>query len=381
MQIPAWVKIPAAARQLNQTTLSVGATSLAAILAIGAIQIFGDPHAAAPRQILALDGSDHSGAFRTPLSGVVMDAASASAAAYQDGAPTSGDVVITDPAGAEAAAASATADPSSPLPRAPVAALTARGPLGPLPVIGPDGNTPYNAYKRPFTGDADKPRVAVIVGGLGFNAQVTQAAIEQLPAAVTLSFVPYADRLQSWIDSARAHGHEVIIELPMESFDPTTDTGPQTLLAGAAPKDNIGKLENLMSRASGYFAVSNYQGAKFAQSVAASAPVVQALKSRGLAFISNGIGTRAALASESQKAGLPFTSADRVLDAQREADAISGQLDALEAMAQSDGNAIGAGFAYPITVERIKYWANDLESRGVVLAPASSVLEQRARHR
>ncbi len=42
--------------------------------------------------------------------------------------------------------------------------------------------------------------MAVIVGGLGFNAQVTQAAIEQLPAAVTLSFVPYADRLQGWID-------------------------------------------------------------------------------------------------------------------------------------------------------------------------------------
>ncbi len=138
---------------MNQTTLSAGAASLAAIMAIGAIQIFGDPHAAAPRQVIALDGSDHSGAFRTPLSGVVMDAASASAAAYQDGAPL-GDVV-TDPAGAEAAAAaSAAADISPPLPKAPIAALTARGPLGPLPVIGPDGNTPYNAYKRPFTGDA-----------------------------------------------------------------------------------------------------------------------------------------------------------------------------------------------------------------------------------
>jgi polysaccharide deacetylase 2 family uncharacterized protein YibQ len=378
MQIPAWVKIPAAIQHLNQTTLSAGAASLAAIMAIGAIQLFGDPHAAAPRRILPLDGSEHSGAFRTPLSGVVMDAASASAAAYQDGAPL-GDVVVTetDPAGAAEAAAAA----GSPLPRAPIPALTARGPLGPLPVIGPDGTSPFNAYKRPFNGDPAKPRVAVIVGGLGFNAQVTQAAIEQLPAEVTLSFVPYADRLQNWIDAARAHGHEVMIELPMESFDPTTDTGPQTLLAAGAPKDNIGKLENLMSRAAGFFAVSNYQGAKFAQSSAATTPVIQALKSRGLAFISNGIGTRAALATESQKAGLPFTTADRVLDAQREADAISSQLDALEAMAQSGGSAIGAGFAYPITVERIKFWASELESRGVVLAPASSVLEQRTRRR
>lgn len=377
MQIPAWVKIPAAARQLNQTTLSAGAAGLAAMMAIAAIQVFGDPHAAGPRQILPLDGSDHSGAFRTPLSGVVMDAESATAAAIEDGVPFDVEPAAFEPS----AEGEAGPRPSPPLPRAPIAALTARGPLGPLPVIGPDGTSPFNAYKRPFAGDPGKPRVAVIVGGLGFNAQVTQAAIEQLPAEVTLSFVPYADRLQGWIDAARARGHEVIIELPMESFDPTTDTGPQTLLAAGAAKDNVGKLENLMSRGAGYFAVSNYQGTKFAQSTAATAPIVQALKSRGLAFLSNGLGTRAALAVESQKNGLPFASADRVLDAQREADAISTQLEALESMAQANGGAIGAGFAYPVTIERIKFWASELESRGVVLAPASAIMEQRAQRR
>ncbi len=379
MQIPAWIKAPAALSRLNQTTLSAGAASLAAILALASIQIFGDPREAGPRERIALDDGGQGGPFRTSLSSVALDAAAASAAAMEEGYGL-GDVVIhgeETPAGADAGAVRT----ASPLQRAPIGALTAKGPLGPLPVIGPDGTTPFDAYKRPYLGDASIPRVAVIVGGLGFNAAVTQAAIEQLPPEVTLSFVPYAERLQSWIDSARAHGHEVMIELPMESFDPTTDTGPQTLLAAGAAKDNVGKLENLMSRAAGYFAVSNYQGAKFAQSSQASAPVAQALKSRGLVFVSNGIGQRAAFAAEAQKAGLAFTAADRVLDAQREAEAISDQLDALEEMAKSGGAALGAGFAYPVTVDRIKFWASDLESRGVALAPASAILERRTQGR
>ena len=58
--------------------------------------------------------------------------------------------------------------------------------------------------------------MALVIGGLGLNAKSTRQAIEQLPPEVTLSFVPYADGLQGWIDLARANGHEVLLEAPME---------------------------------------------------------------------------------------------------------------------------------------------------------------------
>ena len=285
-----------------------------------------------------------------------------------------------DDDGAGAAPSSIAAAVVSPLVKAPIAKLTKPGPKGPLPIIAADGTTPMKAYRRPFTGDPTKPRVGIIIGGLGFNARVTQSAIDELPADVTLSFVPYADNLQGWIDKARARGHEVLIELPMEPFDPdANDTGPQTLLSTAQPKDNIAKLENLLSRGAGYFGVSNYQGAKFAMSNTASAPVVKALKDRGLAFISNGIGQRAALGAESVRAGLPFVAADRVLDAQRDADAIDDQLLNLETLATQSGSSLGAGFAFPVTVEQVKTWADGLNARGLVLAPASAIVDARQR--
>ncbi|MGE3301644.1 MAG: divergent polysaccharide deacetylase family protein [Hyphomonadaceae bacterium] len=358
------------------TAMSLGVIGATAVLAVGLIQVLGDPRAAGPSRIIPLDGSG-GGAFRTPLSKVVLDSAEASAATEAESGALDG----YDEAHADAGAANE--DPASTGPaaltQAPIAKISAPGPLGPLPAIAADGSTALKVYRRPYAGDPQKPRVAVIIGGLGFNAAVTQAAIDELPPEVTLSFIPYADNLQGWINQARARGHEVMIDLPMESFDSAeSDTGPQTLLAGAPPKDNVGHLENLLSRGAGYFAVSNYQGAKFAQSSQASATLARALKQRGLGMIANGIGPRAALGAEADRAKLPYATADRLLDAQRDSDAIANRLDDLETIAKQTGDALGAGFAFPVTVGEIKTWAAQLPSRGLSLAPASAVLESRS---
>jgi polysaccharide deacetylase 2 family uncharacterized protein YibQ len=195
---------------------------------------------------------------------------------------------------------------------------------------------------------------------------------------VTLSFVPYAQNLQSWIDKARAAGHEVMIELPMEPFDMDEDTGPQTLLAGLDAKSNVSRLEFLLGRAVGYFAIMNYQGAKFSTSTTATPPVIKALKDRGLGMVGNGLALRSALGAEAVKQDLPFSSADRVLDIRRDASAIDDQLLNLEALALQNGSALGAGFAYPVTIEQIKFWAESLGDRGYQLAPASAVIDQRS---
>ena len=65
----------------------------------------------------------------------------------------------------------------------------------------------------------------------------------------------------------------------------------------------------------------------------------------------------------------------------READAIDDQLLNLEALALQNHSAIGAGFAYPVTIEQVGRWANDIGARGYQLAPASAVLNARAARR
>jgi polysaccharide deacetylase 2 family uncharacterized protein YibQ len=279
-----------------------------------------------------------------------------------------------DPAGdAEAGAIAAqppVASADGPLPAAPIAGLYAPGPGGgSLPVIAPDGRTAAEAYARPFTADG-RPKVALVIGGLGLNPQTTRAAIETLPPEITLSFAPYAEGLQGWIDLARSHGHEVLLEAPMEPVDyPANDPGPYTLIAANRPEDTVRKLEWLMSRATGYYGLTNYLGSRFVTSDTAMTTFTLALKARGLAFIDDG--------QASLRGGpIPRASADRIIDDELAAGAIDGQLKMLEAGAAGRGQALGSGFAYPVTINQARLWAAGLAGRGLQLAPASAMAKR-----
>lgn len=281
---------------------------------------------------------------------------------------------------AAAAGQSARPDPAFPdaLSPAPAPALTEPGPNGPLPVIGPDGQRPSEAYARPFTPDG-RPEIGLIVGGLGMSESRTRTAIETLPPEVTLAFVPYAENLQSWIDLARKHGHETLLEIPMEPFDyPQNDPGPHTLLTSVDQAENIRRLDWLLSRAAGYFGVTNYLGAKFAASEDAMRPVFAALSQRGLELVHDGAQANSPLGAAAGQTELDWTSADRVIDSSPAPEDINQQLLQLEALALQNGEALGAGFAYPVTIEQARRWAMELDSRGYTLAPASAILELRA---
>ncbi len=254
-----------------------------------------------------------------------------------------------------------------PLPVAPIAGLFASGPGGPLPIIAQDGRTPFEAYARPFAASG-RPKIALVIGGLGLNPRATQAAIETLPGEVTLSFSPYAEGLQGWIDLARAHGHEVLLETPMEPVDyPENDPGPYTLMSGAQTEETVKRLEWILSRATGYFGLTNYLGSRFLANDAAYGAFAGALRGRGLGFIDDGG------AGRRTGGDLPRASAERVIDRQLAGAAIDQQLLALEASALQRGQALGAGFAYPATLQTVAQWAASVEERGYQLAPASAL--------
>src|SRR3984885_6001362 len=141
-----------------------------------------------------------------------------------DAAPTTAPAPApTEPAPA-ATAEPAAAPPQPPAPTglgpAPDLALVEAAPIGPLPKIEalPDGRTrqPWQVYARPFDAPDTKPRVAVLLTGLGLSSAPTEAAINRLPPEVTLSFSPYAEHLGDWLQAARAAGHEVLLDLPLE---------------------------------------------------------------------------------------------------------------------------------------------------------------------
>ncbi len=149
---------------------------------------------------------------------------------------------------------------------------------GPLPKIAADGVRPADAFAQPvkaIPGKPDAPRIALIVGGLGVSAKSTSDAITKLPGQVTLAFIPYGSAAAS-VARARAAGHEVLLQVPMEPFDyPDNDPGPETLLTSLTAAQNMDRLHWLMSRFQGYVGLINMMGARFTASEQAFTPVLR----------------------------------------------------------------------------------------------------------
>jgi len=270
--------------------------------------------------------------------------------------------------------------PTSPnaLVAVPIAGFFEPGPGGVLPIISASGDKPSAVYSRSFEIKNGKPVIAIIVGGLGMMKRTTMAAIEELPPEVTLSFVPYTPNLQTWIDLARAQGHEVMIEIPMEPFGyPETDPGPYTLLSSASSAENTRRLEWLLSRTSGYFGVTNYMGSKLTASENALAPIFRNFNRRGLDFLYDGETRRSSLKNVAVKEGLSWSTADRIIDIKQTTTAIDDQLLRLEAMAIQNGSAIGKGFSWPVTIKQLRDWTRSLDAKGYQLVPVSAVIKMR----
>ena len=305
------VRIKKLVAPLTNPYIGASAAALLLVLSIAALVAVGDPRAGAPTARVALiaDSATTSVDGAVTVSGLAGPGAGDPLLASLDGAENSemiGEAVVTLPGGARQTIALGRPQAQA-------------GPGGVLPAIAADGRTPAQVYARPFAANG-KPRVAIVIGGLGIDPATTRRAIETLPPEVTLSFAVYAEGLQGWIDMARAYGHEVLLEAPMEpkSF-PADDPGPHTLMANGRPEDTLRKLDAILARGSGYFGVANYMGSKFVTSTGGMDTLASGLRRRGLAFVDDG--------SAIQKGGgIPRASADRIIDEQLGADAIGRKL-------------------------------------------------------
>jgi len=265
--------------------------------------------------------------------------------------------------------------PSS-LPRAPFAGLSRNNQYGSAPSKGANGKTPLNSYNRPFKNNSSKKPVSIIIGGLGVNRAVTQQAIDSLPPQVTLSFAAHSAGLQDWVNRARAAGHEVMIEIPMDSagFNPSETGADRTLLTKNSAADNLRHMDWHLSRAQGYFGVINYNGDNFLTRADVSAPMLGKLADSGLGFITDGAFSAPSLSALSQSVNLAYKNSFGLIDPEPNSQIIRGQLGTLSNVAKSGAQPIGVGFAYPQTIDSVAKWTANLPAQNLILAPASHAL-------
>lgn len=233
----------------------------------------------------------------------------------------------------------------------------------------------WQRFARPFDINDPRPRIAIVVLGLGLLHGETAAAIDELPSEVTLSFSPYSHDLDGWMVEARSFGHEVMLDLPMvQSGLGTQSAGageadPQALAAGLGEADNLRRLDWVLARGQDYVGVAGVDAGGMSASASGLSPVLDDIGRHGLMFL--GPAGPGGL-------GLPRAVADLSIDARPDRDYIDAQLAELERRARQTGFAVGVAFGYPVTIERLSLWSRALEQKNLALAPVSALVVQQA---
>jgi uncharacterized protein len=237
-----------------------------------------------------------------------------------------------------------------------------------LPRAWPSVTAPaWQRFARPFDVNDPRPRIAIVILGLGLLHGETAAAIDELPSEVTLSFSPYSHGLDGWIGAARAYGHEVMLDLPPAAASDDASGSPQALPGDGSAAESLNRVDWVLARGQDYVGLAGTEGGP------AGGLVLNDIGRHGLMFLAPAAG-----AGGVSQPGLASASADLSIDEHPDRDFIDGQLAELERRARATGFAVGVAYGYPVTIERLALWSRGLEKKNLALAPVSALVGQQA---
>jgi uncharacterized protein len=264
----------------------------------------------------------------------------------------------------------------SPLVAAPPSIPDAPNPATDTTVVPPEATTlpPAAAAKPvdavpPLTGNA--PRIAILVMDLGADAKTTQAAIDQLPAAVDLGFG--AGSNNAAMTAAMADGHKIWLGIPMQPRRyPAINPGPKTLLLKNSAAQNSQHLASAIQQAApGISGLYNIMGSAFTADRTALAPVMAAAQSHSLAFFDTRAGADTVAATLARAQAIPAAINEAYLDGEPEK--LLARLSELATRATRRGVAVGVLSPSAQSIAGLKAWLATPAGQTVELVSARSV--------
>jgi uncharacterized protein len=263
---------------------------------------------------------------------------------------------------------------------APDARLIEKSKYGLLPRIGVDGARPIDVYARAVGSDptlrAGSPRVALVVGGSGDNAEGAEGAIAKLPGAVTLAFAPTDAGVEQQAAEAREAGHETVLQMRLDDLSDSTGLNAHVLSTLASDAESL--LDSLrwqMGRFTGYVAVVNTLGDKFPPDRQEITPILSEIAARGLGYL-DGSSPRGVAPDVAAALTMPSARGDVVIGANPAPKGIDAALARLVELARQRGSAIGVASASPASITRLARWTNELDLKGVELVPLSALMSE-----
>lgn len=230
------------------------------------------------------------------------------------------------------------------------------------------------AVAAPETGG--RPMIAIVIDDLGVDRRRSDKVV-RLPGPLTTAFMSYAKDAAQQARAARAHGHELLLHMPMQPQGDNYDPGPDVLEVGLPAEELRRRLAQGLDSFEGMIGLNNHMGSRFTADAEGMRVVMDELRRRGLVFLDSLTTGRSVGVAMAQRAGVPAVARDIFLDNDPHAAAVLAQLEKTEQVARRHGHAIAIGHPHDGTIEALSQWLPTLAGKGLVLVPVSAIVQRR----
>lgn len=236
--------------------------------------------------------------------------------------------------------------------------------INPLPVI-----TQSTLRSLPADG---VPVIALVIDDCGVVDSGTRAAID-LPAAVTLTFLPYGHNAAALARQAQERGHPVLLHMPMQPIG-RVDPGPNALTVDLPLSEITQRVRDGFAALPPVLGLNNHMGSRFTAEADMMQPVIQEIKKRNLFFLDSVTSAQSVAANVARAAGVPTLSRDVFLDDIVTEDEVERELARAESIARKHGSVIAIGHPHPSTLKVLNRWIANLKQRGFRLVALPNLL-------
>lgn len=218
-------------------------------------------------------------------------------------------------------------------------------------------------------------RVALVIDDFGHDVKIARKFIN-LPLAITFSVLPHLPHTEEVAALAAAHGHEVMLHMPMEPRGyPKTDPGRGALLVAMTPQQIVSEIDKALKENPYARGINNHMGSKFTEDPQAMKVVLRHLKDRGFYYLDSYTSAHSVGLSVAQELGMPCRKRDIFLDHEPTEAFVRRQVQELIRRAKVEGEAVAIGHPHPITLKVLEQEAETFEKEGIQIVPLKKLLE------
>jgi len=218
------------------------------------------------------------------------------------------------------------------------------------------------------------PKVAFIIDDLGYETEVARKMIE-LEFPVALSILPFLQYSKFIAEEAKKYNQEVILHLPMEANDSSTNPGPGAIKLYMPEEEIRQTVRKCLLNFPYIIGTNNHMGSKITENRKIMEIILEEIREYNIFFIDS-ITSKNSVAYEiAQEMGIKSAVRSVFLDNENDMDYIKEQMLKVQETALREGEVIAIGHSRINTFYVLKMMTPELIKAGIEIVPLSELVK------